>query len=102
MVGINLSQSGNLIDHVTTNRNGMSGIEIGTGGPVITNETMQYSEMDGNNTHHFNASPSSGGIKVGTVNGLVIKWQSTSRTTSGSTGSGPIRTSPTSPSSTTW
>jgi trimeric autotransporter adhesin len=72
-IGINLSQSGNWVDHVTADRNGMSGIEIGTGGPVITNETVQYSELDANNTHHFNAAPSSGGIKVGTVNGLLVK-----------------------------
>ena len=73
MIGINLSKSGNLIDHVTTNNNGMSGVEIGTGGPLLTNETVQYSQMSGNNTHHFNAAPSAGGIKVGTVNGLLIK-----------------------------
>ncbi len=73
LIGINLSQSGNVIDHVTADRNGMSGIEIGTGGPVISDETIQYSELDGNNTHHYNAAPSSAGIKVGTVNGLVIR-----------------------------
>ncbi len=73
VVGINLSQGGNLIDHVTADRNGMSGIEIGTGGPVITNQTIQYSELSANNTHHFNGFPAAAGIKVSTVNGLVIR-----------------------------
>jgi hypothetical protein len=58
--GLSFRNSGNEADHLSALDNGMTGIH----GNNEDNLTITDSVISGNNTEHFNESPSSGGIKV--------------------------------------
>jgi parallel beta-helix repeat protein len=67
--GLGIGVPNCVIDHVTTNRNGMTGMMANQ----ADNLTIQNSVLDRNNTEHFNSSPSAGGMKIGRTNGVVIR-----------------------------
>jgi hypothetical protein len=58
--GLSFRNSGNKADHVSSVDNGMTGIH----GNNADHLTITNSVVSGNNSEHFNESPSSGGIKV--------------------------------------
>ncbi|WP_375477153.1 right-handed parallel beta-helix repeat-containing protein [uncultured Jatrophihabitans sp.] len=66
--GITFLHAGNTADHVTSSDNGMVGIHANEADDL----TVTNSLMSGNNSEHFNASPSAAGIKVTKLKGLVL------------------------------
>src|SRR4051812_27581706 len=67
--GLGISVQNCVVDHVTTNANGMTGMMANRS----DNLTIQNSVLDGNNTEHFNSAPSAGGMKLGRSNGVLIR-----------------------------
>jgi hypothetical protein len=67
--GLGIGVPNCLIDNVTTNRNGMTGMMANR----ADNLTIENSVLDRNNTEHFNSAPSAGGMKIGRTNGVVIR-----------------------------
>lgn len=67
--GLSLGTTGCTVNRVSALDNGMTGIHSNRGsGSVIEN-----SLISGNNTQHFNAAPSAGGIKITRVDGFTIR-----------------------------
>jgi hypothetical protein len=67
--GISASARNCLLAHVTAQDNGMSGIHSNHGSGLVVTDSL----MTGNNTEHFNAAPSAGGIKVTNADGVTIR-----------------------------
>jgi parallel beta-helix repeat protein len=66
--GVSMAHSYHVVDHVTANGNGMTGMHANQAdGSVIKNSVVA-----GNNSEHFNASPSAGGMKITRTNGFTI------------------------------
>ncbi|RKR72930.1 right-handed parallel beta-helix repeat-containing protein [Frondihabitans australicus] len=67
-IGINVSNNGGALDHVTVKRAGMLGVGVNASyGFSLTN-----SEIDDNNFSHFKAAPVSGGVKVTRSRGVTV------------------------------
>ena len=72
--GLNVTQPGNVITHVTADYNGMSGMQVGTNtyGQNGAGETVANCEISYNDTEGFVGGPATGALKVGRMNGIAI------------------------------
>jgi parallel beta-helix repeat protein len=66
--GISMMHSYNIVDHVTSTGNGMTGIH----GNQADGSVIKNSFISGNNAEHFNASPSAAGMKITRTLGFTI------------------------------
>ena len=67
--GLSIDAPNETVDHVTVDRNGMTGIHANTAGGSV----LQNSVIDANNTQHFNAAPSAAGIKISRLDGFTVR-----------------------------
>lgn len=67
--GLSVDTSNTTVEDVTVSANGMAGIHANHAGGLV----VQRALVVGNNTQHFNASPSAGGIKVTRTTGVTIR-----------------------------
>ena len=72
--GLSTSQAGDVINHVTADRNGMSGMQVGTNvygqsgaGEMVTNCEISYNDTEG-----FVGGPATSALKVGRLDGITI------------------------------